>query len=288
MEWALSVCHARQLGRLAAQPETFRPPGEDGFPDDVDFTRLYFGQEFCERALPRVDEVLQAVRFCHDTGRKFTLITPYVTEDGLARLEDILESLERYGVGGEVVANDWGVLHLLHDRFPSLVPVLGRLLNKIWRDPRMKSYLKDIPPGDRDSFKTCSLAGPFMQDLLGNLGVKRIEMDNLPQGLPGDLPRWGYLVSLYLPYGCIQTGRICFFQSWGLAPEDKFRASPRACPRSCRGQWLEWNGNSGLDGKVLQKGNTVFYRQSAPWVKKSLEEAASFGVGRIVYQAEPL
>ena len=294
MEWALSICHAQQLGHLAAQPETFRPPQEDGFPDGLDFTRLYFGQEFCERALPKADEVLQGLRFCHENGKEFTLVTPYVTEDGFARVEDILENLERYGVDCEVVVNDWGVLHLLHDRFPSLVPVLGRLLNKIWRDPRMDSYLKDIPPADRRSFKTCSVAGPFMRDLLGSLGVNRIEMDDLPQGLPEDLPQWGYLVSLCLPYGVITTGRICFFQSWGLKPEDKFRTSPRACARQCRGQWLDLSENTpGVRSgdppfRLVQKGNTVFYRQSSRWVKETLQKAASFGVGRIVYQPEPL
>ena len=294
MEWALSICSAKQLSRLAGKGESFRPPEADGFPDGVDFSRLYFGQEFCERALPKVDEVMQAVMFCKRDNWEFTLVTPYVTEDGLVRLQEIFENLERHNVQCEVVASDWGVLHLLQERFPSLVPVLGRLLNKTWRDPRMDSYLTAIPREDLRLFRTCSLAGPFAQSLLKSFGVNRIEMDNLLQGLDDNLPQWGYLVSLYLPYGCITSGRICFFQSWGLKPENKFRASPRTCARQCEGQWLAWQ-ETGLFSRaanpkcrVIQKGNSVFYRQSPEWVKKGWESAASYGVSRIVYQPEPL
>ncbi|MDA8337028.1 MAG: hypothetical protein M0Z41_18930, partial [Peptococcaceae bacterium] len=223
MEWALSVCDAAQLSQLAGREESLRPAGEDGFPEDIAFTRLYFGREFCERALPKVDDVMRAVMFCNRYNRKFTLVTPYVTEDGLGKLRDIFASLERYRVGCEVVANDWGVLNLLRDSFPSLLPVLGRLLNKTWRDPRMDSHIHAIPKEDLGLFRTCSLAGPFMRDLLEIFGVDRIEMDNLLQGMDPNLLQWGYLVSLYLPYGVITTGRICVFQSWGLKPEDKFR-----------------------------------------------------------------
>jgi hypothetical protein len=106
--------------------------------------------------------------------------------------------------------------------------------------------------------------------------------------------RNGYLVSLYLPYGVITTGRICVFQSWGLKPEDKFRASPRSCARQCEGKWLTWRETGLFAGpgnpkcRVMQKGNSVFYRQSPEWVKKGMESAPSLGVSRIVYQPEPL
>jgi len=158
----------------------------------------------------------------------------------------------------------------------------------------MDSYLRDISPEDRRLFQTCSLAGSFMQSLMKSFGVNRIEMDNLLQGLDENLPQWGYLVSLYVPYGCITTGRICFFQSWGLRSEDKFQASPQTCGRQCEGQWLEFRESSLLSGpgnpkcQVMQKGNSVFYRQSPAFVKKGLEQAASLGVSRIVYQPEPL
>lgn len=295
MEWALSVCNANQLGRWIEQGslEEFRPAAEDGFPPDVDFKRIYFGQEFCERALPKVDEVMQAVMFCNKAKKKFTLVTPYVTEYGLDAIKDILLNLEKYSANCEVVANDWGVLYLLQEKHASLVPVLGRLLNKTWRDPRMDYYIKDIPTADRRLFKTCSLAGPFMRRLMSSFGVNRIEMDNLLQGLDECMPEWGYRVSLYLPYGCVTTGRICFFQSWGLKSEDKFRASPRACGRQCEGQWLEFRENlfsspANPKCEVLQKGNSVFYRQSPALVQKGLEQAGYLGIDRVVYQPEPL
>lgn len=296
MEWALFIPRAERIG-LAEDP--WGGPGQEGEAriirdlfGPVRFTRIYFGQEFCERRLPGPGELAAALAEAGRRNMEFTLVTPFVTERGLGGVADLLRILDGDWPGSEVVVNDWGVLYLLSAKFPRIRPVLGRLLNKIPRDPRMGPCLPG-KSGDGNLFRTCSLAGPHMKKLLKKMKTGRVELDNYFQGLDDGLGRWGYRVSLYVPHGCIATGRICLFGSWGLERERKFSATEKMCSRRCRFHRLELEA-PGLPGagpgmySLFLRGNTVFYRQEGDFLAGGLERARQLGVDRIVYQPEPM
>lgn len=300
MEWALSVPRGQALVWIE-EPWGVKETGPladvrevcEGRFGPVEFTRLYFGQEFCEKALPSQKELDQALALAERLGMKFTLVTPYVTEPGLEAVKGLLQHLMRVQPRAEVVANDWGVLQTLAEDCPTLTPVLGRLLNKLLRDPRMLTYLKK-PEGEALSrFRTCSLAGAPMQVLLDQYKVERIELDLPPQGLDDHLSDWGYRSSLYLPYGVIMTGRICLLHSWGLEDNQKFKPFSGGCDRKCRFYWLEMSDPShqvkkSKDWVILQKGNTIFYRQQNEFLKEGLDIATRVGITRLVIQREPI
>ncbi|AQS58118.1 hypothetical protein [Desulforamulus ferrireducens] len=291
MESALFISNARHLN-LIENPQALKSwPSQVTAPPDMTFTRIYFGQEFCERAIPQIADVLQAMDLAHQQRKKFTLVTPYVTESGLKKLTNIFEQLQQIYPNCEVVVNDWGVLHLLRRQFPRLTPILGRLLNKMWRDPRIEFFLKEFSPEELQLFRTCGLASPYMQDLMKRLAVKRIEVDNLPQGLDPSLASWGFQVSLYLPFGCISTGRICFSGSWGLKPKEKFKANAQKCGQQCQSHWLEILEPACTKAKIkriLQKGNTLFYLQTNKFMEDVLSRSGDLGISRIIYQPTPL
>ena len=46
-------------------------------------TRLYFGTEFCQRLLPSKNEIDRVMGFVQENNCAFTLVTPYVTNEGL-------------------------------------------------------------------------------------------------------------------------------------------------------------------------------------------------------------
>lgn len=241
MEWALFIPRRESL-HLAAEP--WRKAGEAKgiirrLFGPVGFSRLYFGQEFCEKAIPGAEDLLEAVRESRLNKMDFTLVTPYVTEKELVNLEALLEELASREPGCEVVVNDWGVLYLLNRRFPTLKPVLGRLLNKMLRNPRLLQCTGGRQPPDLGLFRSCSLAGQYMEKLLKALKVGRVELDIPFQGLDDGLMQRGYKVSLYVPHACITTGRSCLIGSWGLEQSEKFRASGGGCSRECRFHRLE-------------------------------------------------
>lgn len=298
MELALAAPDSRRLDLLdtpwreSVFQGTLQPRREiESIWEDLRITRLYFGQEFCDRALPGEDEVASALSKAGEKGLKFTLVTPYLSERGLGRAEKLLAGLESLSPFSEVVCNDWGLIYLIRKKYSTLVPVMGRLLNKAFRDPRITGYLD---PGEGDTaHRFSSAANPYMKNLLKVLRVARVEMDNLPQGMAGGLADRGAPASLYIPYGFVSTGRICLTGSWGLSQGKKFTASGSYCSRMCKHYFMDMKDLGGCVDReavkgVFQKGNTVFYRQSEKLLSGGLKESEKLGVNRIVYQPDPL
>lgn len=139
---------------------------------DQNFSRLYFGTEFCQRLLPTPDEldtVLDAAK-----QLDFTLVTPYVTDAGLERVQRLIDLMSIRRQEAEVVFNDWGIFSFLKERYPSFEPVLGRLLNKMKRDPRLMTVLDRIPENTLEYFiRGSNLSVPLFRSFLLANGVKR-------------------------------------------------------------------------------------------------------------------
>ena len=253
-------------------------------------SRIYFGQEFCQRALPNSKQLSQAYLECQNNGISFSLTTPYVTEHGLDKINTLLEELVKLDPQSEVIINDWGVLHLITHKYPSLKPVLGRLLNKILRDPRIANY---VPPSDFVNYQSSSIGTDEFGKLLRNAKIDRIELDNTIQGLDSNLPKLGFDLSLYMPYGVISTGRICLMGSWGLEQKEKFSASQKSCPQNCKDYWLNLDEKNLNPFKhkifrIRQKGNTVFYLHDDSLINEGLKSAKDLGFDRIIYQPLPI
>ncbi|MEG6511990.1 hypothetical protein V6C32_08680 [Desulforamulus ruminis] len=300
MEWALGITRGEDLHRISNPREETGSTDLGGIKGAFEsfgaarLNRLYFGQEFCERAIPTPGELREAMQRAREHKLDFTLVTPYITEKGLSKLEILFKELAAVHPAGEVVVNDWGVLYLLNKRFPTLTPILGRLMNKILRDPRINRFIKEENSNQMQPFRNSSLSEPYMQKLLKGLNVTRIELDHTFQGFPPDLERWGYQLSLYIPYGCITSGRACLFGSWGLAAQQKFNATGKSCSGQCRFHRLMMHDRSGQvagnhkEWRIFQKGNTVFYEQMGDFLTRGIIQAKELGFSRIVYQPEPI
>jgi len=241
------------------------------------FSRLYFGNEFCERLLLTPEELTAAIRFTFDKGIEFTMVTPYVTETGLNRVETLFDILANEKRGSEVVFNDYGVLRLMRRRFSNLVPVMGRLLNKMKRGPRLMMVIDSLPETTVEYFRNSSLTVPLMREFLMGYGVRRVELDNVLQGT--DLPLDGLLVSVYVPYAYVTTTRMCLTASCDV-PEMEERVGVFPCQRECRKYTF------GLTSEIMpvlliRKGNTIFFENhNLP------DDLEARGVSRLVIQPE--
>lgn len=277
MERAVLVTHREELAWLE-QPWEFK------------FRRLYFGHEFCEHRIPDCQALELACAAAAERGLELTLVTPYVTDHGLGNLLHLFRFLDGLEAGTEVVVNDWGVLRVLRCNFPRLRPVLGRLLNKMIRDPRVAgSYAgAGVHAESAAVLRRSALTGTVYRSFLKSMGVERIELDNLIQGIDLDFRELELEGSLYYPYGCVTTGRACLMGSLGLPAGEKFRPQP-GCRRQCRDYTATMSapGVEQGDYTLLHKGNTVFYRQGESLVKQALDVARRCGIGRLVYQPRP-
>ncbi len=223
-----------------------------------DFKRVHFGVEFCERLLPPAAEVRDMLTEVAGRGIPFTLVTPYVTEDGLQKVEKLLELLPE---AAEVVFNDWGVFRLLHEKYPQLVPVMGRMLTKIKRGPRIMNFTDKLPKDALEHMRSTNLGVPRYTQFLFANNIRRAELDNPLQGLdfsgiPGELK-----LSLHIPFVYVSTTRFCLTANCDDAEKKGF-IGVFPCGKQCK-EYTFYLDNAAMTTLLIRKGNTIFFRNAA-------------------------
>jgi len=246
-----------------------------------DYTRLYFGAEFCQRLVPTTDELGTALDHAADRGMAFTLMTPYVTTEGLARVEPLLDALATRVPDAEVVVNDWGTLDLLRERYASLRPVLGRLMTKQKRGPRALTLVDKVPGTMRAPLRSISVELPAYRRFLAANGINRVELDNPLQGLEVDLagdepPLAG---SLYTPFAYVSTTRMCLANGCE-SPRGREAGRIVPCGRECQ-RYTFTRTHPSMPVPVILKGSAQFVRND-----ELPADLAALGIDRLVVEPE--
>ncbi len=213
----------------------------------IDFSRLYFGQEFCANLIPPVDELEQAYYFSRQMDWNFTYVTGVAnTEASLERIRRNLDKLKELDPECEVVINDWAMFHILPKEYPSFKVVVGRLLNKQTRlnlFMKMQSFpmhtdgietpKETIRDNQLHAYADISLSNPDYLEEIKKMGVVGADLDMTPQGVLRPDDGWGLTLGFYYPWAYIAVGRNC--ATAGTA--DKVRTyvmTDRPCGKLCR------------------------------------------------------
>jgi hypothetical protein len=240
---------------------------------DDNFSRLYFGNEFCQYLLPTVLDMEHVLDFARSLN--FTLVTPYVTDEGLAALKSVLDLVSQRKSESEVVFNDWGVLSILRDQYPSLEPVMGRLLNKMKRGPRLVTVLNSMTEDSIEYFRSSNLSVPLFRRFLLDKRVRRAEFDNVFQGIAFDFGEME--LSLYMPFAYVTTTRACLVNACDI-PEKGDLVGIFPCQQECQ-KYTFYLESEVMPVTLVRRGNTVFFRNE--------EIPQGFGrVSRVVIEPE--
>lgn len=243
---------------------------------DSGYTRLYFGNEFCQHRIPSL-EVLGAMKdFISGRKMSFTFVTPYVTEKGIGALIPILECVIKNFSEAEIVINDWGVLRLLREKFDYPVLALGRLLTKQKRGPGLTDLKNRLPKATIRHFQESNIDVPILGDFLVDNGIKRVELDNLLQGMVRENP--ALKASLYFPFAYVTTTRFCM-----AASSEKGRKSLRsilACNEECQKYTFSLR-HKNMPVELLLKGNAQFFEN-----RRLPDNLDDLKIDRIVYEPE--
>lgn len=242
------------------------------------FTRLYFGNEFCEQLIPSVTELRQVLDFVGEKGLDFTLVSPYATEKTLPGLEKLFREVAQRKPGSEVVFNDYGVLRILNSRYRELEPVMGRLLHKMKRGPRLMTVISKLPLTTVEYFRSTNLTVPILVEFLNQHGVKRVELDNLLQGFDFSLSD-NLGGSLYFPYAYVSTTRFCLTANCDV-PEKEEIIGIFPCHRECR-HYTFYLRSEVMPVVLVRKGNTIFFENDV--LPDGLEGR---GINRMVTEPE--
>ncbi|MDQ0215888.1 hypothetical protein J2S13_002308 [Oikeobacillus pervagus] len=259
--------------------------GEKETPD-----RIIFGSEFCQYRLPSKKSVKQALDYCWDQQLDFSFATPYVHEQKFQQLLEILEFLNGAAMGNnrpiEVIVNDWGVFHYVREHFQKLDIVIGRLLNKSIRDPRVAHYYTDpnAPKEGKDFYKKTGLLSEPFQQFLSSDNVTGYEFDQLIQGNSLSKKEAKQIIGLHFPFGCVASGSACMVGFMETEKSDKFRGDPE-CKQQCQLYIFELKNKRHHDmrNRVFQKGTTAFYSHDRSLVKSALKSLQGIENARAVY-----
>lgn len=210
------------------------------------FQRLYFGAEFCPWMLPAPPAIRAALAAARAAGWTFTLATPVLAETSLAPLRRLLaEILPHLEPGDEVLVSDLGAVGLVRELDPGRPLVLGRALSGQKRGPQILDL--ELGAEQRDYFRQGRWYGAEARALLAELGIARIELDNLLQGI-APLPA-GLAGSLHVPFAMVASSRNCPYRT---------TTDPGGCPAAC-GEVFTLTG-AASPVPLLQGGNTQFLR----------------------------
>ncbi|TDW06134.1 hypothetical protein B0G66_101569 [Bacillus badius] len=253
-------------------------------------SRIIFGSEFCQHRLPTVRAVNKALDYCWKNGLEFSFATSYMHEEKFQELADILavlnEQVKKHEKNIEIIVNDWGVYFYTKKRFPELDLVIGRLLNKSIRDPRVAHYYNEsnAPEEGKEFFKKTGLFSQSFRQFLGNGRVTGFEFDQLIQGNSLSEEEAEQTIGLHFPFGCTASGSACMVGFIDQNKADKFRGDPE-CKQQCQRYVFELKNKRHLDmrNRVFQKGNSAFYSHDSGLVRMGLESLRAMKNGRAVY-----
>lgn len=221
-------------------------------------TRLYFGTEFCERLIPAPGEIKEVISFVHERQINFSLVTPYVTNEGIRQWKKIIEIVAGELPESEIVFNDWGISRIIGRVSDRLKPVMGRLLTKIKRGPRLMNVMDMLPPDAQRYFQNTNLSVPGYRTFLMSRGIKRAELDHPLQDLTLDDIGSEMHLSLYIPFVYVTTTRFCLTASCDI-PELKGMIGIFPCKKECQ-KYTFTLDNPVMPTSLIRKGNTIFYK----------------------------
>jgi len=227
------------------------------------YQRLYFGAEFCSWALPSLVQIEAALATARTAGLPFTLLTPILREETLAELNTLFSALKPLlQSDDEVVISDFGALSLVRERLPQVNVVLGRALSGQKRGPRIEHL--EMSDEAREYFRQGSWYSREAVKLLHELGVDRVELDNLIQGL-APLPQ-ELRGSLHTPYAMVTSSRNCPFH------RDK---SGQRCAVTC-GEVFRLSTEQ-ISHPLYQAGNSQFLK-----LEQLPADLPALGIDRVV------
>lgn len=230
------------------------------------YDRLYFGSEFCPWTFPDAGPIIAALEMAREAGWLFTLATPVVSEPFLPLLEKSLaEILPRLGEGDEVLVSDLGTVELLQQLDAQVPMVMGRVLSGQKRGPRICGI--SLTNEQLAYFQAGSWYSAEARALLAEMGIDRIELDNLLQGIA---PLPGLQGTLHYPYAMVTSSRNCPFVKPGRAGR---------CAVPCGDVFVLETPQTKVP--LYQGGNTQFLRNDA--LPEGLED---LGIDRVVWHPD--
>ena len=190
--------------------------------------RLYIGSATCSELFPELACLSELLDKAARDDLAVTLLLPPLRTGSVHRVDALMELLAAHNRPVELAVNDWGMLERAKNRPDCAELVLGPLLNKLRRDPRM--VWKPGYEAHRDLFAENSLNDPPFREFLGELGVRRFEYEAC--GRDVRVPEGNH--SLHLPFCHTNVSAWCTLKARCETGKRGAQGPVEGCPGFCR------------------------------------------------------
>ncbi len=190
---------------------TFKP----NFKKAKSFSRIYFGSEFCQHLLPTPQITEKFIK--EFPNKNISLLTPIVNEDGLKQIDILISLFQKQNKSFEVIVNDFGVLNLIHTKYPNCEPVLGRIISN-----NIFTFKKNLYLQNKNTLKM----------LHNQYHVNRIEFDKNIENI--EIPQHflkNIHFTIYFPYLFMTTTKRCLFPHLLSPKRNKYETY--SCNQEC-------------------------------------------------------
>lgn len=251
---------------------------------------IYYWSDNCEYLAPAKQEIEKAIEkfqifnknFPPHCVRSFTLVTPYVGELMLGRLDETLAYLNDLKIKNqiEVVVNDFWVLNLINKKYKNLKIIFWRLIHKILKTPLVDTYGYNAHPAgeliknksEQEKLKlreeivkwqmrfynSAEVSLGVYRNFLNKFSVSRVTLDFMEkrEELFDNFRFEGFWVDLYYPWALIFTWRLC--DTSAIENEKRwFYAVDEVCPRTCNRYDIFYKIKTS-NYKMIQRWNSGF------------------------------
>ncbi|MDD5769750.1 MAG: hypothetical protein PHE25_02180 [Candidatus Gracilibacteria bacterium] len=249
---------------------------------------IYYGSDNCEYLIPYKNEIIEAINLFKEFDKKypphkirtFTLVTPYVGDVMLEKLEETLSYLNELNIKNpvEIVVNDFGVLRLLNTKYKNLKPIFGRLILKLLKTPLIDTYSYETHPAGEliknkssqeiDKMKTEIIKWQLKfyassevslneyKGFLQRNNISRVAIDYMEKREELYINQNEIGIDLYYPWALVFTGRLCDTSAIGN-PARGYYATDDICGRACNKYDVFYKIKT-IGYNLIQRGNGAF------------------------------
>ena len=195
------------------------------------WTRIYLGNQFCHNLFPCETQLFSILQKAKWEDLSVTFAFTYLREEYVEQTTQLLLKLyawckqEKFPC--EVVINDWGMAALLNGKEDMLTPILGVLLNKRRKDPRMNYKLGF----QADAMHENAANNAFYQKYLKEqYRIVRYEYESC--GYDFVVPDGHH--SIHVPYFQTNTSQYCPLFARCVNGDRGNQTPVKNCPQYCR------------------------------------------------------
>ncbi len=249
---------------------------------------IYYGSDNCEYLAPYKNEVQIAIEKFKEFDKKypphkvrtFTLVTPYVGNKMLEKLEESLSYLNQLNIKNpiEIVVNDFWVLRLLTTKYTNLKISFWRVIHKILKTPLIDTYGYEVHPAweliknksstDIEKMKQDIIKWQLKfyasteinlleyQKFLQKHKIERVALDYMEKREELYKNQNDIWIDLYYPWALVFTGRLCDTSSIEN-PARWYYATDDICPRTCNRFDVSYKIKT-VWYNLIQRGNAAY------------------------------